>query len=49
MSKLVVKAVKAIIRDLAGRSGLGNEWEQIDKEIQEEIEREWQRIVEKSK
>jgi len=38
-------AVQAIIRDLADRKGLGNEWEQVDDDIREEIEKKWTDIV----
>lgn len=37
--------VDALINDLRDRSGLGNEWEQIDKETQDEIIATWVYIV----
>lgn len=38
-------AVKKIVRDLTGRKGLRQEWEQIDEEIRTEIEEEWTRLI----
>ena len=35
------KAVDAILIDLCGRSGLQNEWDNIDEDIQEEIVGVW--------
>jgi hypothetical protein len=40
------RALFRIVSDITGRSGLGNEWEQIDEEIQEEIMAEWLEIIE---
>ena len=40
--------VREILSDLTGRSGLQNEWDQIDCEIQTEIITGWRRIVEKN-
>lgn len=37
--------VDAIIADLTGRSGLQNEWEDIDAITQAEIRETWKRIV----
>jgi len=37
-----------IIYDLTGRSGLQNEWELIDEDIQEEIKNTWAEIIEES-
>ncbi len=34
-----------LIFDLTGRSGLGNEWDQIDEDIQREIRECWQKII----
>lgn len=39
------KAVEKIIADLKDRSGLRQEWEQIDPLIQEEIKAEWANII----
>ena len=39
------KAVRAIVDDLQGRSGLGNEWDNIDDVIKTEIVETWERIV----
>lgn len=38
-------AVAGIIRDISGRKGLGNEWEEIDEEIQKEIREKWTKII----
>jgi hypothetical protein len=38
-------AVDGIIKDLKGRWGLDNEWNSIDKDIQEEIKDQWTLIV----
>lgn len=38
-------AVDKIIEDLEDRSGLGNEWDAIDEDIQKEIRKEWIAIV----
>lgn len=38
-------AVEAIIADLSDRRGLGQEWEQIDEDIQDEIRDQWTLIV----
>lgn len=35
-----------IVRDLSSRKGLGDEWDQIDPEVQEEIIDLWARIIE---
>ena len=37
--------VLAILHDITGRSGIGNEYEQIDEEIQQEIFETWVKIV----
>ena len=39
--------VNEIIKDLSDRCGLGDEWESIDEDIQEEIITEWIKIVDK--
>ena len=38
--------VDAIIRDLSDRAGLGNEWDAIDSDIQDEIRDAWIEIIE---
>ena len=38
-------AAYRIIDDLQGRSGLGNEWDQIDESIRQEILEEWKAII----
>lgn len=37
--------VQAIIADMTDRSGLQNEWEAIDADVQAEIRETWERIV----
>ena len=37
--------VKNIIDDIEDRRGLGNEWEMIDKDIQDEIKDQWIGII----
>ena len=39
--------VEEIVRDLSGRKGLGNEWDYIDTDIQEEIKQIWTDIISK--
>jgi hypothetical protein len=41
------KIAQAIKKDISGRSGLGDEWDQIDADIQEEIEAKWIDVVQK--
>tara|TARA_R100000656_G_scaffold104176_2_gene76306 strand:+ start:26804 stop:26932 length:129 start_codon:yes stop_codon:yes gene_type:complete len=38
--------VERIVEDLMGRAGLGNVWNEIDEELQQEIEKSWAKIVE---
>lgn len=40
-----VEAVEQILHDLRDRSGLGNEWDEIDAGIQDEIRTEWQNLI----
>lgn len=37
--------VAGILRDMCGRSGLQNEWDMIDEEVQEEIKHTWTHIA----
>jgi hypothetical protein len=39
------KIVEALITDLTDRKGLGNMWEEIDQDIQEEIMTKWVSLV----
>jgi len=39
--------INEIIEDIQDRKGLDNEWENIDKNIQEEIKEEWFKIINK--
>lgn len=41
-------AAQAVIDDLCGRSGLQNEWDNIDTETQREIRHEWARLIKAS-
>ena len=40
-----VKIVTKILEDLTDRKGLGNEWDDYDDEIQEEIRSNWENII----
>lgn len=40
------RIAEMIAEDIGGRCGLGNEWEQIDSDIQAEILETWTRIIE---
>jgi hypothetical protein len=42
---LIDQAVDNIIQDISNRSGLGNEWEEIDEDIQNEIRNTWITII----
>ena len=39
--------INEIIEDIQDRRGLGDEWDNIDKDIQEEIKKEWFKIINK--
>jgi hypothetical protein len=39
------KIVKAIINDISGRSGIGDEWGQIDDSIKTDIRLEWTEMI----
>jgi hypothetical protein len=43
--KTIDKIISAIISDIADRSGLGDEWDQIDSNIKNEIIKEWKEII----
>ena len=45
MRNVAKQIVKDILADLTNRRGLRQEWEQIDDDIQKEIIKEWQTIV----
>jgi hypothetical protein len=45
MKSIPEMAVHAIIDDLSGRKGIGDEWDQIDPDIQDEIIEEWEEHV----
>lgn len=42
MARLIVDD---IVEDLTDRKGLGNEWEEIDEDIQQEIKDNWKNII----
>ncbi len=44
-TKIASKIVAEILKDLRGRKGLGDEWDQIDDEIQQEIVGRWAEIA----
>jgi len=39
------RLVENIIKDLTSRGGLGNSWDDIDKDIQEEITSHWKQLI----
>ena len=39
------RLVKEIIDDLSGRSGLGNMWEECDRDVRREIRAKWEGIA----
>ena len=45
MEKLSKNIVLDIIEDLSDRRGLSQEWDMIDKDIQNEIKQEWCKII----
>lgn len=45
MGKIAADIVNALLVDLRGRRGLGEEWSHIDEEIQIEIKEEWHSII----
>jgi len=45
MKKLSKNIILDIIKDLMDRKGLGQEWDMIDKDIQNEIKQEWCGII----
>lgn len=45
MNNWIDQAVDKIIKDIQGRSGIGNEWDEIDDEIREQIREEWVEII----
>jgi len=42
---IAINAVKAILNDLQGRKGLGDEWDAIDEDIRDEIIVDWEAFV----
>lgn len=46
LSAISTDIVNKIIDDLVARSGIGDEWEQIDWDVQGEIEERWMEIAE---
>lgn len=45
LSDTAESIVAQIVDDLSGRSGLGNEWDQIDEQTKKEIIEHWEYIV----
>jgi hypothetical protein len=45
IEKIAVRIVDNIIEEMCDRRGLGNEWENFDEEIQDEIRTAWMDIV----
>lgn len=48
MNEATVRAIVAVQKieaDLSDRRGLGQEWDQIDEDIKEEIRAKWQSII----
>lgn len=45
MEPLAEQIAREIIEDIKRRKGLGNEWEQIEDDIQEEILKSWAAII----
>lgn len=45
MDETATKIIDLIISDIEDRKGIGNEWEEIDDDIKEEIRNEWIDIV----
>jgi len=43
--KVSKKIVHDLIDDLSDRSGIGNEWDEMDEETQEELIKKWESIV----
>ncbi len=41
----VENTVLAIIKDISGRKGLGDEWDNIDGDVQAEIQQAWEEVV----
>ena len=41
MSEIAKMAVEKIVDDIRGRSGLGNVWDEIDRDIQDEMKKLW--------
>ena len=45
MEEEIKKVVEEIVSDLSDRKGIGDEWGQIDSDIQEEIKEKWFNII----
>jgi hypothetical protein len=45
ITKTAKKIVNKIVRDICDRSGLQNEWEALDEDIQKEIKDTWAKII----
>ena len=43
--KIAAYIIEQIISDISDRSGIGNEWETIDEDIQSKIKQHWEVII----
>lgn len=46
MTSLAKRIIHRIIQDLEGRKGIGDEWDRIDQNIQQEIKNKWVELTE---
>ena len=46
MTSLAKQIIHRIIQDLEGRKGIGDEWDRIDQNIQQEIKNKWVELTE---
>ena len=44
---VIEKIIQALIDDITDRSGLGDEWGELDDDIKEEIKQAWTTIIQK--
>lgn len=45
MEPLAEQIARKIIEDLSGRKGIGDEWNQMDKDTQKEVLKSWAEII----
>ena len=48
MNDAITDVVEGIVDDILSRKGIGNEWEMIDEDIQEEIKAEWVVLIKRA-